>query len=200
MPVEMRGAVDLRKALNQFAPDLAKDLSKEIAAVLKPIVKEARGYVPSSSPMSGWAVRNPTQARFPFFDSALIRKGIGYRTTPSKPNPHGFRSLAEINNKTKIGAIYETAGRKNPTGQPWVGPGKKLKQNKFSHSNNPRAGAKFIENLEPLEGNGNDRGRLIYKAWQNNGGKAQDAFFKAVNSTIAKFNNRTSTVDIKRAA
>lgn len=200
MPVEVRGAVDLRKALREFAPDLAKDLNKEIAASLKPIVKDARGFVPSSSPMSGWVVRNPTQARFPFFDASVIKRGIGYKTSPSKPNSHGFRSLAEINNKTAVGAIYETAGRKNPTGQPWVGPGKKKTQKKFSHSNNPHAGAKFIENLEPLEGTGNDRGRLIYKAWQNDRGKAQDAFFKAVNSAIARFNNRTSIVDIKRAA
>ena len=200
MPVEMRGAVDLRKALRDFAPDLAKDLNKEIAAALKPIVRDARGFVPSTSPMRGWAVRNPSRARFPFFDSNVIKRGIGYKTSPSKPNSHGFHSLAEINNKTAIGAIYETAGRKNPYGQPWVGPGKKETQKKFSHSNNPGAGAKFIENLEPLVGRGNDRGRLIYKAWENDRGRARDAYFKAINSAIARFNNRTSIVDIKRAA
>jgi hypothetical protein len=200
MPVEIRGAVDLRKALRNFAPDLAKEMNREIAAALKPIVRDARGFVPSSAPMSGWEVRNPTQARFPFFDASAIKRGIGYKTSPSKANARGFRSLAEINNKSAIGAIYETAGRKNPNGQPWVGPGKRKNQKKFSHSNNPEAGAKFIRNLDPLVGSGNDRGRLIYKAWQKNQGKAQDAYFKAVQNAISRFNKRTSIVDVKRAA
>jgi len=57
MPTEVVGAVELRKALNQYAPDLAKELTKELGNILKPIVNEARSYVPIASPMSGWAKR-----------------------------------------------------------------------------------------------------------------------------------------------
>jgi hypothetical protein len=38
--------------------------------------------------------------------------------SPSKPNKNGFVALARILNKSAAGAIYETAGRKNPKGQP----------------------------------------------------------------------------------
>ena len=42
MPTEVVGAVALKKALNKYAPDLAKELTKELGGVLKPIVNEAR--------------------------------------------------------------------------------------------------------------------------------------------------------------
>lgn len=61
MPTEVVGAVALRKALNQYAPDLAKELSKELGAILKPIVAEARGFVPLKSPMSGWEKQKPAK-------------------------------------------------------------------------------------------------------------------------------------------
>jgi hypothetical protein len=55
MPTEVVGAVALRKALTKYAPDLAKELTKELGAVLKPIVGDARSFVPLRSPMSGWS-------------------------------------------------------------------------------------------------------------------------------------------------
>jgi len=55
MPTEVKGAVELRKALREFTPDLAKETQKEIGAVLKPITAKARGFIPSASPLSGWA-------------------------------------------------------------------------------------------------------------------------------------------------
>ena len=42
MPTEVKGAVELRKALRAFTPDLAKETQKEIAGVLKPIVSKAQ--------------------------------------------------------------------------------------------------------------------------------------------------------------
>ena len=44
--VEIRGNTDLRKALRRFAPDLDKELRKELTRALKPVVKQARGFVP----------------------------------------------------------------------------------------------------------------------------------------------------------
>jgi hypothetical protein len=40
--VEIRGNVDLRKALRNFTPDLEKQLKKELKAALMPVVKKAR--------------------------------------------------------------------------------------------------------------------------------------------------------------
>jgi hypothetical protein len=43
MPTELKGAIEARKALKKFEPDLAKELRKEMANLLKPIVKNAKG-------------------------------------------------------------------------------------------------------------------------------------------------------------
>ena len=206
MPTEVVGALALRKALRDYAPDLATELRKEVAAALKPVVTRARGFVPSdSSIMSGWQRRSFSEAKFPMYDANVVRKGISYKTSPSRANSRGFSALASIENKSALGAIIETAGRKNPNGQPWVGK-LYLNQKRYSHSANPRAGAQFIKNLGPIYGEkktsgiGDKRGRLIYRAWNEQNGKVIAAYFKAVENVTAKFNKRTSMVDVKRAA
>ena len=207
MPTEVVGAVALRKALNQYAPDLAKELTKELGAILKPIVAEARGFVPLKSPMSGW---EKTETRkggsFPKYDAVEIKRGIIYKTTPSKPNKAGFVNTIRIQNKSMIGAIYETAGRKNGQGQDWVGPSAGGASKGVSRSVNPYAGNQFISNLGNLYGSkrgGNDHrmmGRLIFRAWAKTQGKANARVFKAIENTTARFNRRTEMVDIRRAA
>lgn len=206
MPTEVVGAIALRKALNQYAPDLAKELTHELGAILKPIVNEARSYVPLQSPMRGWlpAVKSHG-GKFPKYDGAKIRKGITYKTTPSKPNRAGFTNAVRIQNKSDIGAIYETAGRKNGQGQDWVGPSAGGASKGVSRSVNPYAGNQFISNLGNLYGStrGNDYrmlGRFIFRAWARTQGRANAAVFKALENTTAKFNKRTEIVDIRRAA
>ena len=206
MPTEVVGALALRKALRDYAPDLATELRREVAAALKPVVARARGYAPSdTSIMSGWQRRSFSEAKFPMYDANVVRKGISYKTSPSRANSRGFSALASIENKSALGAIIETAGRKNPNGQPWVGK-LYLNQKRYSHSANPRAGAQFIKNLGPIYGEkktsgiGDKRGRLIYRAWNEQNGKVIAAYFKAVENVTAKFNKRTSIVDVKRAA
>lgn len=207
MPAELVGATNLRKALLKYAPDLQKEMKTEIAAALKPIVREARGYVPTEGNiMHGWLPRSFSEAKFPTYNSTLIKKGITFKSTPDKVNKNGFTTLASIRNQTAIGALAETAGRANPQGQPWVGKGKNVSQKRYSHSVNPEAGKQFIKNLGELFGDrrgggiGDHRGRYLYRAWAKNNGKAMAAYFKAVQNTSEKFNKRTSIVDIRRAA
>jgi hypothetical protein len=202
---EVVGAVALRKALNQYAPDLAKELTKELGHVLKPIVNEARSFVPLQSPMSGWSEISNPKGKFPKYNALEIRKGIIYKTTPSKPNRAGFVNNIRIQNKSMTGAIYETAGRKNGQGQDWVGPKAGGASKGVSRSNNPYAGNQFISNLGNLYGSnkrGDHRmmGRLIFRAWANTQGKANASVFKAIENTSAKFNRRTQIVDVRRAA
>jgi len=205
MPTEVVGAVALKKALNKYAPDLAKELTKELGAILKPIVGEARSYVPLVSPMSGWGeVANP-RGKFPKYNASEIRKGIIYKTSPSLPNRAGFVNNIRIQNKSMIGAIYETAGRKNGQGQDWVGPKAGGASKGVSRSNNPYAGNQFISNLGQLYGparRGDHRmmGRLIFRAWAKTQGRANASVFKAIENTTTKFNRRTAMVDVRRAA
>jgi len=181
MPASVKGAVELRKALKQFSPDLAKETQKEIGAILKPITAKARGFIPSQTPLSGWANSNQKGAWERLtWSSSQAKRGIGYKTTPSKPNRSGFRSLARIVNASPSGSIYETAGRLNPQGRPQA----KMREVRipssnpaigehrymtstgkdYGKSNNPNAGRQFIDAL-------NDTGKIV-NAYQRGEGQA----------------------------
>ena len=49
MPTELKNANAFRKALKQFSPDLDNELRGELVGFLKPLVKKARGFLPSNS-------------------------------------------------------------------------------------------------------------------------------------------------------
>jgi hypothetical protein len=161
MPVAVKGGIELRKALRKFTPDLAKETQKEMANLLKPITAKARGFIPSDAPLSGWG-KASVDARW-YWDGRAAKKGVSYRTTPSKPNRSGFVSLARIQNASRSGAIYETAGRKNPGGN-------------FS----PRLPSTLV-------GKGKMAGRAIFRAWSEDNGKTNAAVIKAVESSRDKF-------------
>jgi len=200
MATELRNATEVRRALIGYAPDLQKELTREWAKTLKPVVAQARGYVPAESPMRGWRARSFSEAKFPMYNAGTIKSGITYQTTPSKPTRQGYVNLVRIKNKSAVGAIYETSGRKNGQGQHWVGPNYGGSSKGVSRSNNPYAGNQFISNLGQLYGYGKNTGRLIYRAWANTQGKANATIIKALETTTARFNQRTAMVDIRRAA
>jgi hypothetical protein len=219
MPTQLKGAVELRKALREFAPDLAKETQKEIAGLLKPITTKARGFIPSNSPLSGWGM--PTQGSWERlqWSSSEAKRGIGYKTTPSKPNSRGFRALARIVNASASGSIYEIAGKNNPQGRPQapihkvavVGHsnyGKNIRSGSKdqSLSNNPYAGKQFIDALNDTgrivdayqRGQGQAgrasrkmRGRAIFRAWAEDGGKTNAAVLKAIQTSATKLNDRS---------
>jgi len=173
MPASVKGAVALRKSLRQFTPDLAKALPKEVAAALKPITKSAKGYLPDNGQvLSGWVTRENSQARFPTYNAKIAKAGIGYKTTPSKPNRRGFRSLARVYNKSAAGAIYETMGRKT-TSSPFV-------QNQMSKYGGQMKGSDKMQ------------GRALFRAYDENNGKARDAVLSAIKSAATKLNQRST--------
>ena len=202
MATQLKGVKELRYALRNFEPDLAKELQDEMVFFLKPIVKKARGYIPSDFTPSHWRADSKT-GKWPIYNATLMRRGIGYKTTPSKPNRRGFSYAASINNKTASGSIFETAGRKNPGGMPKAPKGTPRTNKNFSHSNNPQAGSQFIaalDNASPLK-QGNTRsgsgrrgrymvGRLIFRAWAEDQGKANAAIMKALQNAADNFKNR----------
>jgi len=198
--VELRGNADLRKALRTFTPDLQKALDKELRIALKPIVSAARGFVTSEPPMTNWRPRSFSEARFPAYNSGLIRSGIVASTTPSKHNPNGFTGMAKIQNKSAAGAIYELAGRTPPGYQPWVGPKAGGSGKGVSRSVNPGAGRQFVANLPPLVSSLKGQGRLIFRAWAENQGKAEGAAMKAISEATMKFYARNKTETFQRAA
>jgi hypothetical protein len=197
MQITIESNADLRKALRRFAPDLEKALKKEIASVLKPVVRQARGFVPSTAPLSGWAPRAFNEGFFPVYRASEIKARIGYKTTASKANSKGFTSQASIFNASRAGAIYESAGRANPQGQVWVGP---KGTGKGSRSRNPNAGRQFIDAMPPLTGSLKGRGRLIFKAWSQNQGRAEGAVRKAISTAELELVRRSKSSSLRRVA
>ena len=203
MPTEVRGAIEARKALKKFEPDLAKEIQKEMAALLKPIVTVARGFIPATV-LSGWSKAEASDTKyrqFPRFDAAAAKRGIGYRTSPSKPNRNGFRALARIVNVSAAGTIYETSGRKNPQGR------QQGDTKDSSRSLNPNAGKQFIDALDAtgrivdannMTGAGRRsnkmKGRVIYRAWAENGGQTNAAVLKSIQKTKDLFNKNMAQV------
>jgi len=199
MPTEVTGALELRKALKKIEPALAKETEKEIRNLLKVVAVKARGFVPSDAPLSGWGnAVGIWENRV--FRSSEVKRGIGYSTAPSKPNKRGFRSIATIFNKTAAGAIYETAGRKNPQGQPTQASTRGVYSSyvdtsgKVNKSANPNAGRQFIDALPPLvdsqqSGKAGRRtrktkGRLLFRAWAGDQGKTNAAVLKAIGKSM----------------
>jgi hypothetical protein len=197
MPVDVKGVKETIKALRKFDPELLKEMNSEIKSVMVPLRDKARGYAPSPVPgnLYGWnentvgkkiTAKNSafrtfnTEGRlrlFPLYDYETVKKGIYYSQAPSKRNRNGWRALYFVANRSAAGAIYETAGRKNPGGDP------------KSKSNNPGAGANFISRMGPLYGdNQAERGRMIFRAWKEDEGKAQEAVVNAITKTIEAFN------------
>jgi len=199
MQVKVEGVKQTRKALRQFAPDLNKELNAELKRALAPIAKKARGFAPANSPMSGWN-KSPAQSSFPSYNFSVVKSGIGFSTKPGKTTRSGFTSNAKIFNKSFAGAIYEVAGRKNEQGQEWVGPKAGGTSKKVSRSVNPRAGATFIENLPDLVNSSKGRGRLIYRAWAADQGKANGAAIKAIDKAERTFMVRAKSETFRRAS
>ena len=87
-------------------------------------------------------------------------------------NRRGFRSIAAIFNKTAAGAIYETAGRKTPS-------------------------SLFVQNLDAkahgtLKGSQKQRGRALYRSWEEDQGKTQDAVMRAISKATELFEARSA--------
>jgi hypothetical protein len=176
MPVEVKGAIALRKALKQFEPDLAKETTKEIASFLKPVVKQARGFLPSNDQVpSGWLKRPNAQGKWAerYYDKSLASRGIGYKSTPSKPNRNGFRSLVSLYsravNGNAAGAIYETAGRKSGV------------KGNFT----PKLGGKLVGKDQKMTG------RALFRAYAEDEGKARDNVIKAIEKSAARLKARS---------
>lgn len=219
MPTEVQGGAELLRALREYTPDLAKQTKRELAAVLKPMTTKARGFLPANaSLLSGWtnaaSSENTTNYRhFPKYDAGVAKRGVNYSVSPSKPNRAGFSSLAAIVNSSAGGAIYETAGRKNPQGQPvfkrtkFTPASYREEGHGYNKSLNPNAGKQFIARANATGKLTNARptgqvgratrkltGRVIFRAFAEDQGKAVGATVKALEKAKMNFEHTTKKV------
>ena len=164
MPTELKGANELRKALKKFSPDLDKATRDEMIGFLKPLVKKAKGFLPANDQMpSGFVKHEVKTATFPMYDASEARRGVGYKLTPTKPNPQGWSSTVSIHSKRAAAVIYDWAGRKSSS--------------------------KFVSVLpNALAGSGKMSGRALFKAYKEDEGKAKAGVIKALEKAANKFN------------
>jgi hypothetical protein len=194
MPINATGIKEIQKALKEVDPTLNTAMRKYIKAQMIPIRNDARGYLPGNTEvLSGWTklagIIGPMKYRaFPKYDQSIAKAGIVYREGKNQLNAAGFSAIFYVANTTAPGAIYETAGRKNPFGDP------------KSESLNPTAGRQFIGAAGGqlnMKGSGKSKGRAIFRAWAEDNSKVIPAVLKAINYTATKFNKET---EIKVAA
>jgi hypothetical protein len=198
MPVNVTGVQATLKAMRKFDPDLAKQMNKQIKNAMMPIRDKAQAYAPANSEMlSGWAGTSASEATakyraFPKYDQAEVTAGIIYRQGANNSGEvagakfrRRFQVTHYIANTSASGAIYETSGRLAAS-------------RKASRSLNPNARAQFLEPLGPLYGtrgtadprfgSTDQRGRLIYRAWDEDNGRAAQAVNLALNLAVSQFN------------
>ena len=194
MPVVIEGVVELKKALNKLAPDIKKEMDKNVREALKPIILDARSKIGGNAPGGLFNWNDPGYERkprvkgkkeaFPSYNQMVIRRGLTYSVANTRISSGGVTSLFTLLNKSRAGAIIETAGR---TGKP----------NPRAASNNPDAGRRFtgamngIGALVDYSGRGQkSTGRLLYAAYHRNQGKAVNATLRSVEEAKQKFYKR----------
>jgi hypothetical protein len=223
MPVEIKGLAETITAMRKFEPDLAKNLNKEARAAMTPIQKEAKSFVPSTVPgLSNWMlatskkkITKQTSAfrkgTFPRFNASLVRRGIKVYIGKTTPNRNGFVTFYQLTNNSAAGAIMETAGRLNPSGRKTsheVTINKRFKPTNItvrtshdSGSNNPDAGMHFINSMGgQMKGKDKLRGRLIYRANEEDHGRTVGRLVKAVQKTVVQFHARADAQVFRNVA
>jgi hypothetical protein len=198
MPVNVTGVQETLKAMRKFDPDLAKQMNANIKRAMMPIRDKAKAYAPGNDQMlSGWVGTFASEVTanyraFPKYDQAEVTQGIIYRQGANNFGEvmgakfrRRFQVTHYVANTSAGGAIYETSGRLNAS-------------RKASRSLNPNARAQFLEPLGPLYGtrgmadprfgSTDQRGRLIFRAWDEDNGKASQAVNLALNAAVNQFN------------
>jgi hypothetical protein len=212
----VQGVDDLKRALKKYAPDLRDEMDATIKAELTAVRDAARAKVPGNPPggLYNWARPKSTEEvssrtsksrGFPIYNSAVVRRGLVYRTGTQRFNPQGFATLFSLWNSSDVGAIIEVAGRKNRYGRPQMGNRGSKSTQSFGRSNNPDAGRRFVGALNGVgaiksyDQNPKHRGRLLYAVYADRDGKTLDSVFKAIELAKRKFEARTQLPTSKAA-
>ena len=203
MPVNITGVQGTLSAMRKFDPDLYKQMNKQIRGAMIPIRDKARGFAPANSSMlSNWSNTGSSDETakyrpFPKYDQSEVQKGITYNQGANKRNASGFSMTHYVANRSAGGAIYETAGRKNPNGQPvfkrtaFTPTTYRETGRGYNKSLNPNAGRQFISAAGQIYGNSRDykdQGRMIFRAWSEDQGRAARAVNLAIDVAVKTFN------------
>jgi len=174
--------------------DLNKEMSKNIKQAMLIVRNRARGYLPQQSEvLSGWGkgtgsidtIKEPNRL-FPPYDYDLAKKKVQYSAGQNKANDKGFKAAFYVYNNSRSGAIFETAGR---IGRP--------RGNKSLNPNAPEQFNSAAEMLSSMKGQGKQRGRVIYRAWDETKDIVIPKVVNAIETVAVKFKKDT---ELRKAA
>jgi hypothetical protein len=194
MPVVVTGVKQLQKAMREVDQDLNKEMSKNIKQAMLIVRNRARGYLPAQSDvLSGWGkgtgsidtIKEPNRL-FPPYDYDLAKKKVQYSAGQNKTNDKGFKAAFYVYNNSRSGAIFETAGR---IGRP--------RGNKSLNPNAPEQFNSAAEMLSSMKGQGKQRGRVIYRAWDETKDIIIPKVVNAIDTVAIKFKKDT---ELRKAA
>jgi hypothetical protein len=190
------------KTFQKLAPELKKELDKEIKGLLRPILVQAQSLYPATDEVrpSGWrkggfkkfsGIGPLTQQQtrgFISYDGNRAKSGLRTITPKSKKTGTGFTGFYGIVQRDPGGAIYETAGRGSQASR---------SRTRASRSRNPNASRDFITTIGKYHGvlptarhEGNDKGRALIRAFDNNRGRVFVEVRTALRNTISKLQNQ----------
>ena len=194
MPVNVTGVKQLQKALREVDKDLNKEMSRKIKQAMLIVRDRARGYLPQDAEvLSGWSKAissadtvKDIKSLFPRYDYGFARDGVQYSAGQNKRNNRGFKAAFYVYNNSRSGAIFETAGR---LGKP--------RNNRSLNTNAPEQFNAAAEMLSSMKGQGKQRGRVIFRAWDETKNKVIPEVVKAIDTIAVKFIKDTQ---IRKAA
>jgi hypothetical protein len=198
VPVNIAGYAETLAALEQFDGRLYRRMNREIAVIMLRIRNKSVSYIPANSELlSNWtsaskSSKTTVYRAFPKFDASKTAAGIIYKEGDNFQKGKAFKVSHYVANTSPGGAIYETAGRKSG-----------LAGNKYTKSLNPEASQQFIAQFskDSLVGSPRKkRGRLIYRAWAEDEGRAQHSILKIIESAIIQFNKSNANSILDKAA
>jgi hypothetical protein len=194
MPVNVTGVKQLQKAMREVDKDLNKEMSKNIKQAMLIVRDKARGYLPQQNEvLSGWAkgtasadTAKDLKSLFPPYDYALAKSKVQYSAGQNRANNRGFKAAFYVYNNSRSGAIFETAGR---LGKP--------RNNRSLNTNAPEQFNSAAEMLSSMKGQNKQRGRIIFRAWDETKNKVIPEVVKAIDTVAVKFIKDTN---IRKAA
>ena len=194
MPVNVTGVKQLQKAMREVDKDLNKEMSKNIKQAMLIVRDKARSYLPQQNEvLSGWAkgtasadTAKDLKSLFPPYDYALAKSKVQYSAGQNRANNRGFKAAFYVYNNSRSGAIFETAGR---LGKP--------RNNRSLNTNAPEQFNSAAEMLSSMKGQAKQRGRIIFRAWDETKNKVIPEVVKAIDTVAVKFIKDTN---IRKAA
>jgi len=122
--IKVEGAAQALKVLNKAAPEVVREINKDLKAAVRPVIADAKGLLPTPTALTNWGRWVTPTGRDLSFVSGKAKRGVkaATRRTPERDlrSNYGGRRykvipLLELRQTDPAGAIFERAGARTNT-------------------------------------------------------------------------------------